>query len=114
MREIMALADKANQYIDEKKPWTIAKQEGEDAQLHDVCSVAINLFRVLVAYLKPVLPVLTGEAELFLNSPVHGWIDELKPLVSHQLNDFKPLMTRVEADKIKAIVDASKDDLLKA
>ena len=114
MREIMALADKANQYIDEKKPWTIAKQEGEDAQLHDVCSVAINLFRVLAAYLKPVLPVLTGEAELFLNSPVHGWIDELKPLVSHQLNDFKPLMTRVEADKIKAIVDASKDDLLKA
>ena len=113
MREIMALADKANQYIDEKKPWTIAKQEGEDAQLHDVCSVAINLFRVLAAYLKPVLPVLTGEADVFLNSPVHGWIDELKPLVNHQLNDFKPLMTRVEADKIKAIVDASKDDLLK-
>ena len=51
---------------------------------------------------------------LFLNSPVHGWIDELKPLVNHQLNDFKPLMTRVESDKIKAIVDASKDDLLKA
>ena len=114
MREIMALADKANQYIDEKKPWTIAKQEGEDAQLHDVCSVAINLFRVLAAYLKPVLPVLNGEAEVFLNSPVHGWIDELKPLVNHQLNDFKPLMTRVESDKIKAIVDASKDDLLKA
>ena len=114
MREIMALADKANQYIDEKKPWTIAKLEGEDAQLHDVCSVAINLFRVLAAYLKPVLPALTGEAEVFLNSPVHGWIDELKPLVNHQLNDFKPLMTRVEADKIKAIVDASKDDLLKA
>jgi methionyl-tRNA synthetase len=113
MREIMALADKANQYIDEKKPWTIAKQEGEDAQLHDVCSVAINLFRVLAAYLKPVLPALTGEADVFLNSPVHGWIDELKPLVNHQLNDFKPLMTRVEADKIKAIVDASKDDLLK-
>ncbi|MEY3281549.1 MAG: methionine--tRNA ligase [Pseudomonadota bacterium] len=114
MREIMALADKANQYIDEKKPWTIAKLEGEDAQLHDVCSVAINLFRVLAAYLKPVLPALTGEADVFLNSPVHGWIDELKPLVNHQLNDFKPLMTRVEADKIKAIVDASKDDLLKA
>jgi methionyl-tRNA synthetase len=113
MREIMALADKANQYIDEKKPWTIAKLEGEDAQLHDVCSVAINLFRVLAAYLKPVLPALTGEADVFLNSPVHGWIDELKPLVNHQLNDFKPLMTRVESDKIKAIVDASKDDLLK-
>ncbi|MEN9896508.1 MAG: methionine--tRNA ligase [Pseudomonadota bacterium] len=114
MREIMALADKANQYIDEKKPWTMAKQEGEDAQLQDVCSVAINLFRVLAAYLKPVLPVLTHEAEVFLNSPINSWIDELHPLVNHQLSDFKPLMTRVEADKIKAIVDASKDDLLKA
>lgn len=114
MREIMALADKANQYIDEKKPWTMAKQEGEEVQLHNVCSVAINLFRVLAAYLKPVLPVLTHEAEEFLNSPINSWIDELHPLVNHQLNDFKPLMTRVEADKIKAIVDASKDDLLKA
>ncbi len=113
MREIMALADKANQYIDDKKPWAIAKEEGKDAELHDVCSVAINLFRILAAYLKPVLPALTGEAEVFLNAPINGWIDELQPLVHHTLNDFKPLMMRVEADKIAAIVEASKETLLK-
>ncbi len=113
MREIMELADKANQYIDLKKPWSIAKEEGKDAELHDVCSVAINLFRILAAYLKPVLPALTTEAELFLNAPITTWIDELQPLVTHTLNDFKPLMTRVEADKIAAIIDDSKENLLK-
>jgi len=113
MREIMALADKANQYIDEKKPWVIAKEEGNDAELHNVCSVAINLFRVLVTYLKPVLPVLTHEAGAFLNTPIERWADQLQPLVSHTLNDFQPLMTRVEADKIAAIVEASKETLLK-
>ena len=113
MREIMELADKANQYIDHKKPWSIAKEEGKDTELHDVCSVAINLFRILAAYLKPVLPALTTEAELFLNAPITTWIDELQPLVNHTLNDFKPLMTRVEADKIAAIIDDSKENLLK-
>ncbi len=114
MREIMALADKANQYIDDKKPWAIAKEEGKEAELHDVCSVAINLFRILAAYLKPVLPMLTSEAEVFLNAPITTWIDALQPLVNHELQDFKPLMTRVEADKIAAIIEASKTDLLKA
>jgi methionyl-tRNA synthetase len=114
MREIMALADKANAYIDDKKPWAIAKEEGKDAELQDVCSVAINLFRILAAYLKPVLPVLSSEAEAFLNSPVTTWIDQLQPLTNHTLNDFKPLMTRVEADKIAAIVEASKETLQKA
>jgi methionyl-tRNA synthetase len=114
MREIMALADKANQYIDDKKPWAIAKEEGKDAELHDVCSVAINLFRILAAYLKPVLPVLTNDAEVFLNAPINGWIDELQPLINHTLNDFKPLMTRVEADKIAAIIEASKETLQKS
>ncbi len=113
MREIMELADKANQYIDHKKPWLLAKEEGKDTELHDVCSVAINLFRILAAYLKPVLPVLTTKAEAFLNAPTTRWIDELKPLVNHTLNDFEPLMTRVEADKITAIIDDSKETLLK-
>ncbi len=113
MREIMELTDKANQYIDSKKPWAIAKEEGKDAELHDVCSVAINLFRILAAYLKPVLPVLTSEAEIFLNSPITTWIDELQPLVNHTLNNFKPLMTRVEAEKIAAIIDDSKETLAK-
>ena len=135
MREIMALADKANRYIDEKKPWLIAKklpelESGltfkefltsqsdplsfkEFLELHEVCTMGLNLFRVLVAYLKPVLPTLTYSAEVFLNSEVHGWIDELEPLLNHELNDFIPLMTRVEPDKIAAIIEASKENLEK-
>ena len=114
MREIMGLADKANQYIDEKKPWLIAKQEGQDTELHEVCSTSLNLFRLLAVYLKPVLPSLTTEAENFLNLPSQAWPTvETQPLVNHQVNDFKPLMTRVEADKIAAIVEASKENLEK-
>ncbi len=113
MREIMALADKANQYIDEKKPWLIAKEEGKDTELHEVCSMGLNLFRVLALYLKPVLPTLTDEAEQFLNLPRQAWANGLLPLTNHRINEFKPLMTRVESDKIAAIIEASKDNLEK-
>lgn len=113
MREIMALADKANQYIDEKKPWLIAKQEDGDAQLHEVCSMGINLFRLLAAYLKPVLPVLAVNAESFLNIDSQAWPAGAQPLLNHAVNDFKALMTRVEADKIAAIIEASKESLEK-
>jgi methionyl-tRNA synthetase len=113
MREIMALADKANQYIDEKKPWLIAKEDGKDAQLHEVCSMGLNLFRLLAVYLKPVIPVLAANAESFLNIGSQAWPNEAKPLVSHAIDEFKPLMTRVEADKIAAIIDASKENLEK-
>lgn len=113
MREIMALADKANQYIDEKKPWIIAKEEGKDTELHDICSMGINLFRLLVVYLKPVIPVLAENAESFLNIESQAWPIDTQPLLDHQINKFKPLMTRVEADKIEAIVEASKENLEK-
>ena len=113
MREIMALADKANQYIDEKKPWLIAKQEGHEAELHDVCSMGLNLFGLLATFLKPVIPVLAEQAEHFLNIPAQAWPVAIKPLLNHSINEFKPLMTRVEADKIAAIVDASKENLEK-
>ena len=113
MREIMALADKANQYIDEKKPWLVAKQEGQDALLHEICSVGINLFRLLAVYLKPVIPVLATEAERFLNIESQMWPTNSQPLLNHTVNDFKPLMTRVDADKIAAIVEASKENLEK-
>ena len=113
MREIMALADKANQYIDEKKPWLVAKQENQDAELHDICSVGINLFRLLAAYLKPVIPALATEAELFLNIESQAWPVSTQPLLAHQVNDFKPLMTRVDTDKIALIVEASKENLEK-
>ena len=113
MREIMALADKANQYIDEKKPWLIAKQEGNEAELHEVCSMGLNLFGLLATFLKPVIPVLAEQAEHFLNIPAQAWPVAIKPLLNHSINEFKPLMTRVEADKIAAIVDASKENLEK-
>jgi methionyl-tRNA synthetase len=114
MREIMALADKANQYIDEKKPWLIAKEEGKDAELHEICSMGVNLFRMLTAYLKPVIPALASEAEQFLNIASQAWpAAGVQPLTDHIINDFKPLMTRVEPDKIAAIIEASRENLEK-
>ncbi len=120
MREIMALADKANQYIDEKKPWLIAKEEGKDQELHQVCSMGLNLFRVLMIYLKPVLPKLVSDAEHFLNFEVGIWeVNEnehnslCEPLLNHKINDFKPLMTRVDPEKIAAIVADSQENLEK-
>ncbi|WP_445371990.1 methionine--tRNA ligase [Methylomonas sp. HW2-6] len=113
MREIMALADKANQYIDEKKPWVIAKEEGKDAELHAACSMGINLFRMLVVYLRPVIPTLAANAEGFLNIPPQAWPNKVEPLLGHKINAFTPLMTRVEPDKIAAIVEASKENLEK-
>jgi methionyl-tRNA synthetase len=109
----MALADKANQYIDDKKPWLIAKEEGKDAELHAVCSMGVNLFRVLVAYLRPVIPTLATNAESFLNIEPQAWPSNASALLNHRINSFTPLMTRVEADKIAAIVEASKENLEK-
>jgi methionyl-tRNA synthetase len=111
IREIMALADKANQYIDDKAPWVIAKEEGKDQELHDISSVGINLFRVLMGYLKPVLPLMAADAEAFLNIEPMTWNSQAKPLCGHSVNKFKPLMTRVEREKIDAMIEDSKEDL---
>jgi methionyl-tRNA synthetase len=112
MRDIMALADKANQYIDEMKPWALAKEEGKDQQVHDICTMGINLFRVLIAYLKPVLPQTAIQAEAFLNIEAMQWSDISSPLLAHEINKFKPLITRVESDKIQAILDDSKQTMV--
>lgn len=108
IREIIALADRANQYIDEKKPWILAKEEGQEWQVHAVCSVGINLFRVLMTYLKPVLPAMAENAEAFLNCSL-DWTAVKEPLLNHQINKFKPLMTRIETAQVQAMVDASKE-----
>ncbi len=112
IREIMALADKANRYVDDKAPWVIAKQEGADAELQAVCSVGINLFRVLMAYLKPVMPLLAERAEAFLAEPL-SWDGIEMPLVDHTVAPFKALFSRIEPAKIEAMIDASKEDLAK-
>lgn len=108
MRDIMALADKANQYIDEQKPWVLAKQADKDAEVQAICSMGLNLFRVLVGYLKPVLPGTAQHAEAFLRIAPLQWSELTQPLLSHTINTFKPLMTRIEPDKITAILEASK------
>ncbi|MBW3843568.1 methionine--tRNA ligase [Aeromonas hydrophila] len=112
IREIMALADKANRYVDDKAPWVIAKQEGADAELQAVCSVGINLFRVLMAYLKPVMPLLAERAEAFLGETL-SWDGIEMPLVDHTVAPFKALFSRIEPAKIEAMIDASKEDLAK-
>jgi methionyl-tRNA synthetase len=111
MREIMKLADKANQYIDEHKPWQLIKEEGKEAQVHDVTSLALNLFRVLMTYLKPVLPTTAKQAELFLNIDEFNWFDLKHPLTKHKINKFKPLMARVEDEQINTVIEASKQNL---
>ena len=111
IRLTMALADEANRYIDDVKPWVIAKQEGADAQLQAVCSQGLNLFRVLVTALKPVLPATAAQAEAFLAAPVNDWTDLVQPLLGHRITDYTPLFTRIDPKKIDAMIDASKDTL---
>lgn len=111
IREIMALADQANQYIDEKKPWILAKEDGSAQLLQDVCSTALNLFRLLMLYLKPVLPAMAEKCELFLNIPPLCWSDKNSVLSQHSIKPFKALMSRVEDEKITAMLEESKSDL---
>lgn len=111
MRDIMALADRANQYIDEMKPWVLAKEEGKEAEVQAICTMGINLFRILIVYLKPVLPKTAEQAEAFLNIEPMQWADIEAPLLDHSINKFKPLMTRVEQDKLDAIVEGSKQSM---
>ncbi|KFN52101.1 hypothetical protein N790_12840 [Arenimonas malthae CC-JY-1] len=111
MRQVMALADEANRYIDERKPWVIAKQEGADAELQAVCSQGLNLFRLLAAALKPVLPGTAARAEAFLRAPVSHWDDVAAPLLGHAIAPFEPLMTRIDPKQIESMTDASKEDL---
>ena len=108
MRSIMKLADKANQYIDEKKPWQLSKEEGKMQEVHEITSLAINLFRVLMTYLKPVLPEMAGKSEAFLNMDNLNWDDIKNPLLGHKINKFKPLMTRIEDEQIEAMIESSK------
>ncbi|MBU2278353.1 MAG: methionine--tRNA ligase, partial [Gammaproteobacteria bacterium] len=110
IRDIMALADKANQYIDAKAPWVLAKDETKQIETHQVCSMGINLFRVLMHYLKPVLPAMATEVEAFLNIELR-WDNYQTALTSHAINGFKPLMQRVDPVKVQAMVDASKENL---
>jgi methionyl-tRNA synthetase len=111
IRQTMALADEANRYIDDRKPWVIAKQDGADAELQSVCTQGLNLFRVLVAALKPILPQTSAQAEDFLASPVRAWQDLDAPLLAHAVKSYVPLFTRIDPKKIDAMTEASKDTM---
>ncbi len=110
-REVMTLADKANQYIDEQKPWALAKEKGKEDELQAICSMGLNLFRVLMGYLAPVLPVMAAEVEKFLNIERSTWGNIATPLTHHTIGKFEPLMTRVDASQVTAMIEASKSDL---
>ncbi|MCE1736807.1 methionine--tRNA ligase, partial [Enterobacter hormaechei] len=110
IREIMALADLANRYVDEQAPWVVAKQEGRDADLQAICSMGINLFRVLMTYLKPVLPGLTTRAEAFLNTEL-TWDGIQQPLLNHDVSPFKALFNRIEMAKVEAMIADSKESI---
>ncbi|SDJ71441.1 methionyl-tRNA synthetase [Ferrimonas sediminum] len=111
MREIMALADKANGYIADMAPWQLVKQDGQEDKAHQVCSMGIHLFRILMIYLKPVLPQMASDVEAFLGSEL-TWDGINTTLTGHGINKFKPLIQRVETDKVAAMVDASKENLV--
>ncbi|WP_447073101.1 methionine--tRNA ligase [Shewanella indica] len=110
MREIMALADVANAYVADEAPWQLVKNEETLARAHQVCSVALNLFRILVTYLKPVLPRLAADVEAFLKLEL-SWSGLAMDMAGHQINPFKPMMQRIELDKVSAMVEASKESL---
>ena len=116
IRQTMALADEANRYIDDRKPWVIAKgldngREGADAELQAVCTQGLNLFRVLVAALKPILPQTSVQAEEFLAAPVYAWQDLDAPLLAHAVKPYLPLFTRIDPKKIDTMTEASKDTM---
>lgn len=104
IRLIMDCADKVNQYIDANKPWALAKDESRLDEVHAICSMGINLFRILLTYLKPVLPNMAQASELFLNEKPLQWASIDKPLLNHSINKFEPLMQRVEPEKIQALL----------
>ncbi len=111
VRRIMALADQANEVIQQNAPWVIAKDPAREAELHRVCTTFLNVFRLLTLYLKPVLPKLASEAEAFLAIPALQWTDAATPVLDHEIRPYQPLITRIETDRIKAMVDASREDL---
>jgi len=111
MRQIMALADVANQYIDERKPWVLAKEAGREAEVQAICTMGLNLFRVLITFLKPVVPKLAADAEAFLGAGELAWDSIGEPLLATRINPFKALMTRIEKDAIDAMTDESKTTL---
>ena len=114
LRDIMALADAVNEYVDANKPWELAKQEGQDERLHEVCSELINAFTMLTAYLAPVLPQTTANAARFLNLDVITWANTRETLGEHAINKYEHLMQRVEQKQVDDLIEANKQSIAAA
>ncbi|QPT38112.1 methionine--tRNA ligase [Neisseria cinerea] len=114
LRDIMALADIVNEYVDANKPWELAKQEGQDARLHKVCSELINAFTVLTAYLAPVLPKVAENAAKFLNLEAITWANTRETLGEHAINKYEHLMQRVEQKQVDDLIEANKQSIAAA
>lgn len=112
MREIMALADAANEYFDSQEPWKLAKEEGQEAKVVAIASMCVNVFRAIMTYLQPVLPETAAKAGEFLQAPI-AWGQTLEPLLNHDINKFKPLMGRIDKDQVDALVEAQQKELAK-
>jgi methionyl-tRNA synthetase len=110
MRSIMLLADRANKYVEEREPWNLRKDPDRAAELQNVCSVALNLFRQLAVYLAPVLPSLARQAGALFNRPIERWDDARTPLVGTKVSRFEHLMKRVEPAQVEAMINASRED----
>ena len=110
-REIMTLADQVNAYVDANKPWELAREEGQDARLHEVCTVLINAFRLLTVYLKPVLPALATNVEQFLQLLPLRWQDADSLLLNHQIRPYQHLMTRIEQSQVQALIEANRQSV---
>lgn len=111
LRDIMALADAVNEYVDANKPWELAKQEGQDARLHEVCSELINAFAMLTAYLAPVLPNVAANAAQFLNVRELTWANTRETLGEHTINKYEHLMQRVEQQQVDNLIEANKQSI---
>ena len=111
LRDIMALADIVNEYVDANKPWELAKQEGQDARLHEVCSELINAFTMLTAYLAPVLPQTAANAARFLNLDAITWANTRETLGEHAINKYEHLMQRVEQKQVDDLIEANKQSI---
>ena len=111
LRDIMALADAVNEYVDANKPWELAKQEGQDERLHEVCSELINAFTMLTAYLAPVLPQTAANAARFLNLDVITWANTRETLGEHAINKYEHLMQRVEQKQVDDLIEANKQSI---
>lgn len=114
LRDIMALADAVNEYVDANKPWELAKQEGQDARLHEVCSELINTFTMLTAYLAPVLPKVAENAAKFLNLEAITWANTRETLGEHTINKYEHLMQRVEQKQVDDLIEANKQSIAAA